>query len=118
MIVIQIIALCCAIAISIGNVLFKISADSWKVTGGLLNFPTYIWLAASLIIYVAATITWIWLLQNTPLLKIYPFLALTFIFVPIFSFLLLGERISLLQLGGFVLLIFGATLASGIVLKR
>ena len=112
---IQFTAIGCAIAISIGNVLFKITANSWKHTGGILNYPTYIWLALSLIIYSAATLTWILILQKTPLLTVYPFLALTFIFVPILSVILLGEKISWLQFGGFVALILGAMFGSGAV---
>lgn len=106
-------AFACAVGLSFGNVIFKLVANSLKVTGSYFAFPTFLWSVLAVLVYGGATLAWIPLLQNAKLTNLYPFLGLSFALVPILSFLLLHESISLSQVIGFCILTLGVLLASG-----
>ena len=83
--------LICATAIAVGQLLFKHSAHSlagdprlWR----LVTFPAFL---SALLLYGAATIGWVYALKTAPLSKVYPFMALAFVFVPLLSWLIFGE---------------------------
>jgi len=87
--------LACVCGIATGQILFKLTASSlagldqpWKI----IFSPTLI---TALAIYGIATIAWIWQLREIPLSQAYPFMALSFVLVPLASLLFLGETVSL-----------------------
>jgi len=95
--------------LSAGQVLFKYAAGKIDIQGkgiyaGLLFNPALI---LALIIYGAATISWLLVLRNTPLKLAYPFAALAFIIVPIFAFLFLGETLRWSTFAGAAVIIIG-----------
>lgn len=78
-----------------GQILFKIAA--LRATGAPALIPALIlnppfWLAIAL--YGGLTVLWVWLLTRIPLAYAYPFMMLAFVFTPVLSALLLGERLS------------------------
>ena len=82
------------IALSVGQVLFKVAATTFDVSSGhwmsnLFNTKLLIALA----VYFFATIMWLLVLRVTPLRIAYPFAAVAFFLVPVFAHFFLGEEI-------------------------
>ena len=94
---------------SAGQMLFKLAAQRgpaltrWQDVPLLLQEPLF-WVA--LLPYATATVLWLYLLQQVPLSRAYPFSALAFVVVPLLAAALFGEVLSLrLMLGcGMILL--------------
>jgi drug/metabolite transporter (DMT)-like permease len=86
-----------ALILAAGQLLFKLAADRAppisELNGlrHLLGDPI-LWLA--LLLYGAATLLWIFLLQRVALSHAYPFAALAFVLVPLGAALFFGERLS------------------------
>jgi len=80
----------CILGISSGQVLFKLCAARLKDAGlvGLLGFELFY---AAIALYAAVTFLWIWTLQDITLSRAYAFVALSFVLVPVFSRIFLGE---------------------------
>jgi len=81
-----------------GAFLFTMFFDPWVISG----------FAAA----VAAAGFWMLALRNADLTFLYPFMALTFVFVPLLAHLLFGEKLNALQIMGFFLIIGGISLAT------
>lgn len=99
----------CVFAISVGQVLFKVAAGS-NSDGSFLMKLMQPSLLLALCIYGGATVFWIWLLQTVPLNVAYPYMALAFLFVPILSMFILGEKVELSTWIGSVLIVIGVFL--------
>ena len=76
----------------LGQILFKLAAASSQRTGSLLDFNTISILLMAFGLYGFTSIIWGWVLQRIELGRVYPFMALAFVFVPIGSYIFLGER--------------------------
>ncbi len=89
--------------------LFKIvsaritSVDAMSMKSILFD-PYFI---AAMIIYAAATVGWILVLRSVPLAAAYSFTALGFLFVPILSFALFGEPLTVRYFAGAALITAG-----------
>jgi len=99
-----------ALGMSIGQALFKISADRAKnepetafVMSLLLN--GYFWLA--MIVYGALMLIWVWILTRVPLSRAYPFVVLAFVFTPLLAKFLFGESLNLWYFWGLGFILFG-----------
>lgn len=97
--------------ISGGQVLFKlVSARMSGVNAGafqsLLIDPLFI---GAMIVYAIATVSWILVLRSVPLAAAYSFTALGFLFVPILSYVLFGEALTLRYFIGAFLIMAGLT---------
>jgi drug/metabolite transporter (DMT)-like permease len=81
--------------LSIGQILFKLASEDVVLTASGI-FPSLIKIKfiLALVIYALATLLWIISLKELPLRVAYPFVAMTFIFVPTLSHFLLGETLS------------------------
>lgn len=101
------IALFCSVSISIGQILFKLSADSAKNSGSFLLIKPLSLFMIAIIIYGMTSITWIWILGRVELSKVYPFMALAFLFVPLFSYYIFNEKFSAHYILGVLLIIIG-----------
>lgn len=81
----------CVFGIAVGQILFKVTASSL----GAARHPAEILikpeLIAALVIYACSTVVWVWQLQKIELNRAYPLMALSFVIVPLFSHLVLGE---------------------------
>jgi drug/metabolite transporter (DMT)-like permease len=101
----------CVACISCGQVLFKVAARSASPSGDFLAATREIalnpFLIGGLVIYLAATALWIWLLRTIPLSVAYPFMALAFLFVPVLAATFLGEPLSFNSALGAVLIVAG-----------
>jgi drug/metabolite transporter (DMT)-like permease len=102
----------CVVMIAAGQLLFKMSTNAMKAPGleGLLNTRALAILALALLVYGAATIGWVLVLRQAPLNRIYPFMALAFVLVPLGSRLVLGEPLAPQYWAGVGLLVAGLVL--------
>ena len=107
----QIIAVLCVVGLAIGQILFKFSAISWMQTGSLFSFKTASTLSVAIMIYAATTLAWVWILQKEELGRVYPFMALGFILVPLGSHFFFNEQFNTQYFIGSVLIIVGIIVA-------
>lgn len=100
------------IALSIGQILFKMAASSIDFsTTGLINILINIKIIIAFVVYVIATIMWLFVLRSTPLRVAYPFAALAFFIVPVLAHFFLDENINWNTFAGGVLIAFGVWLS-------
>ncbi|MCX7086640.1 MAG: hypothetical protein NTV00_01165 [Methylococcales bacterium] len=104
---IYIIAFTCVVGLAIGQILFKIGADSLAKTGSFFALQTFLRIIAALSLYGVMSIAWIWVLQKIELGKIYPLMALAFVLVPLGSYFIFGERFHSQYFIGVSLIIVG-----------
>ena len=101
--------------LSTGQMLFKKAAQlpaPLASVPGLTALLTNIWFWLALALYGIATLLWIMILQKAPLSQAYPFAALGFVIIPLASWLLFGETLSLQYAFGIVLIIAGILVIS------
>lgn len=101
-------ALLTILALSTGQILFKLSASQIdfrlaKFIPSLLN-PTLI---IALVIYGVATVLWLAVLKTTPLSVAYAFTSLAFFLVPILSSVFLHEALKARTFVGAIFIICG-----------
>lgn len=105
-------------SLSAGQILFKCSAKAiegkgffWEGVIGLLTNPLFF---SALLVYGVATIGWIWVLRTVELNIAYPFVALSFVLVPVASCFLLNEALnSRIWIGGAFLVVGIVVIQSG-----
>lgn len=97
----------CVVSIAIGQLLFKLTANSLAQAGTIFNGKTFLLFIAAIALYGFTTLLWIYVLQKGSLGKIYPIMALSFVIVPILSYVVLGERFNSQYAIGVVFLISG-----------
>ena len=85
-----------------GQVLFKLVSARLPSGGirniGLVAFDPYF--IGAMLVYLVATVSWIYVLRSVPLGIAYSFTALGFIFVPIVSMYLFGEPLTFRYFAG------------------
>ena len=104
-------ALLCVCGIALGQLLFKYTADSQTLSGSYLHPRTFLLLLSALLLYGVTTFGWIWTLQQGPLSRLYPWMALAFVIVPLLSAVLLGERLQLTYWLGVMMIVAGVCIA-------
>ena len=62
---------------------------------------------ASIALYGALTVVWIWILTRIPLSRAYPFVILTFVFTPMFAAFAFGEPLNVWYFCGLALILAG-----------
>lgn len=100
-------ALVCVGAVAAGQLMFKRVGIEIERAGAWLAPRVIVLVFASFALYAAATLLWIHLLRQVDLSRAYPFMALSFVLVPLFSVLLYGERLSGPYLAGVALIVGG-----------
>lgn len=93
-----------------GQVLFKMAAVSAPTLNSMTAFLALagsVWFWAALALYGAGTLLWIYLLQKVPLAHAYPFAALGFVIVPLASWLLFHETLTMAYGLGVLLIVAG-----------
>jgi drug/metabolite transporter (DMT)-like permease len=95
-------------AASYGQILLKKSVASQSSINFniLLNLDFIIGVG----LYGFCSIAWLYILKSTPLSQAYPYLALTFVIVPLFSRFFLGEMMSYQTYIGCGIILFGLIL--------
>jgi len=105
------------LCIAVGQILFKITSTTIsdksapQTLDALIHSPHF-W--AALVIYGSATLAWIAAIKGIPISRAYMFMALTFVYVPLFSRLALAERFTPQQLAGTAIIVVGI-IVSGLV---
>lgn len=96
-----------------GQLLFRKTAvgspplSTWRGLSSLALNPAFL---VALVMYGAATLLWVGVLQHVPLSRAYAFNALSFIIVPIASILVFGETVSVRFAIGLGLVVAGLVL--------
>jgi len=108
--------LLCAIGITCGQILMKIASTAWNEAGTLLSMSVLFWMVCAFSLYIVASLGWLSMLRLMPLSAAYPFLALSYLLVPIGGYLLFNERLgwtdgaaSFLIMAGVCVAAFGRT---------
>jgi multidrug transporter EmrE-like cation transporter len=99
-----------AVLLAAGQILFKSAAISMPAIRGISDLGTAIgipvlWLA--ILLYGAATLLWIFLLQTIPLSRAYPFAAIGFVLVPLAGIIVFGEKVTVAFVVGAALIVSG-----------
>ncbi len=102
-----ILVITCTLLTSIGQVLMKYSTTGMD---SILHAITSIPLIIGLIIYAIASVLLIISLKNADLSLVYPFIALSFVWVSLLSIILFNEYISLINWLGISAIILGVSL--------
>ncbi len=96
------------LALSVGQVLFKLAARGLDGTEPLLRQVLLNkYLVAALVVYGLATGLWVALLRQVPLHVAYPFVALAFFFVPVMAHWVLDEPLRWQTLAGAAVIFVG-----------
>ena len=98
------------LVIAVGQILFKlVSAGQPEVrgvSGAIIYFADWrLWLA--LLLYGAATLAWLTAIRKIPINQAYMFMALSYVYLPVISWAVLGERYSFAQGAGLALILTG-----------
>jgi len=103
------------IMIAAGQVLFKRTSERLlaRSDAGFLSIAFDPFFIAALALYGTATLLWIYVLKAVPLSYAYSFMALTFVIVPLLSFIFLGESLSWRYGVGSALIITGLAITQG-----
>jgi drug/metabolite transporter (DMT)-like permease len=108
---VQMIAFLCVVGIAVGQILFKLSANSLEKTGSFFAPKTVLILFSAFALYGITTIAWVWVLQKAELGRVYPLMAMAFILVPLGSHFVLGERFQSQYFIGVALIVIGIVVA-------
>jgi len=100
-------ALACVLAISAGQLLFKKAGLEMREPGSWMTWRVMLIVLCAAVIYALATVLWIGLLRTVALSRLYMFMALSFIVVPIAGHLVFQEPVSSGFWIGAVLVIVG-----------
>lgn len=106
-----VLSLASTFGISIGQILFRLSAQHIDPQRWIASTLGNGWLWAALIVYAVATVLWVNVLRTAPLSRVYPLIALAFVVVPLLDTLLLGEPLRPQSLIGGVIIVFGVVIA-------
>lgn len=97
----------CVLVISIGQLLFKKVGNSVANGGNIFSFEVFGIFAIAVCAYALATVFWIYILTMVQLNKAYSFMALSFVFVSIGSFLFFDEKIGFQFMIGLSFIVVG-----------
>ena len=100
-------ALVCVLAISIGQLLFKRVGLALGKSGSWFDVAVLVYAGCAFTLYAGATLLWIHLLRSVELSRVYPFMALSFVAVPLASAWLFGDRLSAMYFVGVILITLG-----------
>lgn len=103
-------AVICVMGMSLGQVLFKVSANSLNSTGSIFAPRTFFILSGTFAVYVLVSFGWVWVLRKAQLGEVFPFYSLAYVLVPLASYYLFNERFSNSYLLGVALIISGLVL--------
>ena len=89
--------------------LFKSAADRYASEGSLneriFSIAANGYFIGAILLYVALTVLWVWILTFTPLSRAYPFVALAFAVTPLLGGLVFGEPIATRLMLGIALIL-------------
>jgi drug/metabolite transporter (DMT)-like permease len=83
-----------------------------ELTSFLLGIFVDPWVISAFAAAVVAAASWMLALRNADLSFLFPFMALTFVIIPLLAHLIFGERVNTLQVVGFFMIVGGISLAT------
>ena len=95
------------LGMAVGQLLFKLAARSFAGADSIIQGLLSPVLIMALILYAGVTVVWVWQLSLVDLSRAYPFMALSFVFVPLLSALMLGETVGIYYWLGISLIVAG-----------
>lgn len=98
--------------ICVGQLLFKLVGVRIQSGLHLLDFKVWAVACTAIAIYGSATILWIAILRTVPLVKAYPYMALSFVLVPLGSVLFYSEKVHWIYVVGTGLIVIGVILTT------
>jgi drug/metabolite transporter (DMT)-like permease len=104
-----------ACSMACGQILFKIGSKSLTGNGLMataVEFVTSPFLLFAIFLYAFTIIAWIYVLRVLPLSVAYPITALSYLIVPIISYFILDEQISLRMIAGSILIVLGVVVSN------
>ena len=104
-----------SILLSTGQIMFKFVANTTPTLGNFTNFISLAgnpWFYGAMFCYGSSTLLWIYLLQKLPLSYAYPFVAIGFVLIPIFSFFIFNEVLKFQYFVGVIFIILGILIIS------
>lgn len=104
-------AVLCVLGLAAGQILFKVSAGSLAAGSSLLSMKTLVPLLSAMCLYGITSLAWIWILRTIELGRVYPLMALAFVFVPLGSYLFFHERFGPQYYAGVVIIVIGIVVA-------
>ena len=100
-----------------GQLLFKAAALRYASTAPLgerlLSLVQNVYFLAAIVLYVALTVLWVWILTFTPLSRAYPFVALAFAVTPLLAGFVFGEAVTARLMLGIGFILCGLLLVAG-----
>ena len=100
-----------------GQLLFKAAALRYAAEAPLgerlLSLVQNVYFLAAIVLYVALTVLWVWILTFTPLSRAYPFVALAFAITPVLAGFVFGEAMTARLLIGIGFILCGLLLVAG-----
>ena len=100
-----------------GQLLFKAAALRYAAGAPLgerlLSLVQNVYFLAAIVLYVALTVLWVWILTFTPLSRAYPFVALAFALTPLLAGFVFGEAMTVRLMLGIGLILCGLLLVAG-----
>lgn len=100
-----------------GQLLFKAAALRYASEAPLgerlLSLVQNVYFLAAIVLYVALTVLWVWILTFTPLSRAYPFVALAFAITPLLAGFVFGEVVTVRLMLGLGLILCGLLLVAG-----
>lgn len=105
--IVYVVAFLCVAGLAIGQLLFKLSSTALASSGTFFSLKSATPLIAAMILYGITSIAWVWVLQRAELGRIYPMMALAFVFVPLGSHFIFGERFQPQYFIGLGLIVIG-----------
>lgn len=117
---VETLAILCTLLMATGQISIKtgltniggFSGEGTTVISQILKAIGNPFILFGVLLYLVASITWIWVLSLRPLSYIYPFLALTYVFALIGSKFLLHEDVNMLRWIGVAVIAAGIFLVS------
>jgi drug/metabolite transporter (DMT)-like permease len=100
-----------------GQLLFKAAALRYASEAPLgerlLSLVQNVYFLAAIVLYVALTVLWVWILTFTPLSRAYPFVALAFAITPLLAGFVFGEAVTARLMLGIGFILCGLLLVAG-----
>lgn len=93
--------------VSGGQILFKYVSQLINSGIPILSFNVCFYTVLAFLVSGSSSIIWIYVLRNIELNKAYPFMAMSFVLVPVLGYFFYGEQLSLFYFIGTTLILVG-----------
>ena len=102
----------CALSMCLGQVLLKVTSNALQAGGNYLDQSVFVPFAIAIIIYGVATLGWVWALKYVPISRAFPFVAISYIVIPLAGAFWFGEVLDLKYGVGITFIIAGVFMTS------